>query len=1209
MRRRVYLGLLGSTVLIAFVASATARATRDDAAASYRPLPEAPGRWRAENAPGRMIVVFSADGIRVLSRGPDRPAWEWTLSPLRTGRPDDLAPAVSPSVLLAGDEIQLSRPGYTERFTNGPSGVRHAIDILPSAERGVLYFDFRVAGSLTAKVAEDGRTVEFRDRRAATVLAYRELRGIDAEGRDVAVLWDRLEGGRAPAGTLRLAVQGDDHLFPIRITALLTTSKVAALRPVEASSLTAPPAPAAPANDQCSGAEVIPGDGPFPRLSTVVDLTDATGIGDPPLPSCQNDVSHSVWFAFTPASSGEYSFSLCAEAPTATTVDDTVLSIYASSLGAGSCEGLVELPRGCDDDSCSGAGSRSILSRAALTAGITYRVVAWKFDGTAPPADASAVQLQVVQHPPPAAVPPNDRCGAAELVPGSGPFPYTTLLTPDVSGATTTDDPSPPSCQATVSRSIWYEFTPAVAGRYTFSVCADAPTGTSVDDTAMAIYTGACGGLTELPGGCDDDSCLGEAAQSVIDGVALTAGTTYHIGVWQYGITPPSAGNTAVQMRISQLLGPPNDGCAHAAPLTLDAPVSGSTVTAANDTQLASGSSCFSGVGQTGSTAPGGDLAYTFTAPSTGTYSFRVMGFDSARNAVLYVATDCPAGASPAIVAFCLGAANRNAAYPDEDVSCLPLSAGQTVYVYVDENAATPGGSFAIEANRCETEVEPNGSPAVAGELACGVEGAIAPAGDVDVFAVGVPDNGSRIFAMVDGAAGNSTDFDLRVTTATGTLEYDDLNNDAAFGTVAPNASGTPSIGDATFLRVSHYSASAQAEPYRLYAAIQPPAAAAQPEIEPNDTIGAATGGAGEYFAGTLAGTSDVDVFSFTAAASELVVLQLDLDPTRDNTPFNGSLALVGSTGVTLQGVNDTGSASSTVSGAGSLAANTPTSPGEAIAYRIRADGTYYAKVAASGGTAGNYLLSVAHDCKIGAPTDLAVSQTDAPDPVAPDGTVSYSIVVRNAGANPASTIVLRDDLPVGAALVSAAPTQGSCTGSGPVLCQLGNLAAGASASVAVVVRAPGSPGPVTNTAGVSMAVRESTPGNEISVETTQVGSTDPDGDGVPDAADCAPSDPSAWGLPGEATGLVFGSGKSLIQWSAPFSPGGLTVRYDLLRAGLASNFLSPTCVAYDITATSASDPATPGTAFFYLVRAENVCGGTLGSGAFGAARAAGSCP
>jgi uncharacterized repeat protein (TIGR01451 family) len=222
---------------------------------------------------------------------------------------------------------------------------------------------------------------------------------------------------------------------------------------------------------------------------------------------------------------------------------------------------------------------------------------------------------------------------------------------------------------------------------------------------------------------------------------------------------------------------------------------------------------------------------------------------------------------------------------------------------------------------------------------------------------------------------------------------------------------------------------------------------------------------------------------------------------------------------------------------------------------------------------------------------------------------VTYSITVRNLGAYPASVVALRDDLPAGSALISASATQGTCTGSGPVICHLGDLGSGGSADVTVIVAAPVTEGPITNLARASMAVRESSPGNETTSETTQVRSTDSDGDGVSDASDCAPSNPSVWAAPGEALGLLFPSGKTLLQWSVPSAPGGVAVQYDLLRSGTASNFLSPACVASNITATSASDPTVPGAVFFYLVRSENVCGGNLGMRSGGTPRTGGSCP
>ena len=64
-----------------------------------------------------------------------------------------------------------------------------------------------------------------------------------------------------------------------------------------------------------------------------------------------------------------------------------------------------------------------------------------------------------------------------------------------------------------VSRSIWYSFTPANTANYTIATCAAAPTGSTVDDTVIGVYTstGGCSGpFAQVPGGCDDDSCTVE---------------------------------------------------------------------------------------------------------------------------------------------------------------------------------------------------------------------------------------------------------------------------------------------------------------------------------------------------------------------------------------------------------------------------------------------------------------------------------------------------------------------------------------------------------------------------------------------------------------------------------------------------------------------------------------------------------------------------
>src|SRR4026207_1367898 len=75
---------------------------------------------------------------------------------------------------------------------------------------------------------------------------------------------------------------------------------------------------------------------------------------------------------------------------------------------------------------------------------------------------------------------------------------------------------------------------------------------TTVDDTVMAIYTGACGSLTEIPtadatDGCDDDACADEGLQSVIR-TQLNGGATYFIVGSEFDPTPPTAGHTAAQL-------------------------------------------------------------------------------------------------------------------------------------------------------------------------------------------------------------------------------------------------------------------------------------------------------------------------------------------------------------------------------------------------------------------------------------------------------------------------------------------------------------------------------------------------------------------------------------------------------------------------------------------------------------------------------------
>lgn len=574
-----------------------------------------------------------------------------------------------------------------------------------------------------------------------------------------------------------------------------------------------------------------------------------------------------------------------------------------------------------------------------------------------------------------AAGPTNDFCSAAEVIPGnagaSAPHYYYTAPK-DISLATTNGDPAR-SCQEFAYRSIWYSFTPNTNTIYTLAVCNDpaAPTATTVGDTVMAIYTssGGCAGpFTQVD--CNDDACGPSGLQSSITR-ALQADTTYYIVVWQYepeGEPPPG---TIVQLRVTRTIRPGNDTCATPVQVPLNFPVNGSTVNAEDNYRLAASGPCFSDVGQTPSTAPGRDVVYTFVAPRAGDYNFRVYNY-SQNNLVLYVAGACPLTGNPALVTTCLGAANRSPASSAEEVIAIPLAANQRVFIFVDEHTFTPGSSFTFEVNPCYRETEPNNTTTNASYLACGITGTIQPGSDVDFYHLGSPPSGSRVFLLVNGEAASTTDFDLRVTTETDTLEYDDQDNDLSYGSLSPNIAGAILPGGPAYARVDFRGA--PTEPYHVYAVVQPPISAAALEAEPNGTFAQASVADANYFYGRLdlpAPVADVDVYSFTAEGTELVFVSLDADPTRTNTPINARLELLDEFGNVLVTTDDNSFLSNTNSVPGSLAAFSPSSPAEAFVHRIANDGVYFVRVSASPGAVGpsalgDYLLSISKNCYAG---------------------------------------------------------------------------------------------------------------------------------------------------------------------------------------------------------------------------------------------------
>ena len=1006
--------------------------------------------------------------------------------------------------------------GLEHRITvSGPPASAEVADGAESAVRLLCFGDLASRPELRA----EGREAVFLGSDGNAVVSYRLVRLIDARGDEIEAKFAFVSSEIAPL-VLEVVADTRGARFPLNVhlrlahAAQLPIDRPSApsVRPlstkdkplVAGGAASRDSVAAAPTNDLCAGAQEIPRGGPFPYLTAITsDVTDATTTGDPPAPSCQSNVARSIWYTFRPLTSAWYTISACGDG-TGTTLDDTVIAVYTSSSGF--CGGTyTEVFGGCDDDSCTSENLQSVIRDLPLFAGTEYFIVVWQWGGSGAPAPGNtAVQLEISQYVPPPP-PVNDACAGAIVIP-PGPYPVQSQSV-EITSATRSGDPS--LCVSS-SHTVWYTFTPTQTGNYSITTCPVLAPGTTTNDTVLGVYAsaGGCGGpFTSIGCNDQDSTCSGGTSRSTVS-ANLTAGTTYYIVAGSYGLDPPVPGG--LQVAVSYNPPPANDSCTGTVPsLTLDRPALATLALAANDYQL-SGSACFTGVGQTASTAAGRDEVFSFVAPTAGSYSFRAIETEGGGDLVLYVASSCPAApASPATVGTCLGAANRNpyssTFQATEEVACLSLSAGQTAYVFVDEKSNPGfGGGFTLEVNRCTRESEPNGSPAQANALACGIEGSINPAGDLDYFSLGSPAAGSRVFALADQLPGNTTDIRMRVTTSADTLEFDDDANDTPFGALSPDVEGRALTGAPSYLQIGPYSGTTAQEPYRLYSVVQPAGSglggsSATPEVEPNGPSAAQANAAGNmFFSGTLQSTADLDLYRFCAKEGDLIFVGIDGDPLRNNTPINPIGYLFDRNGQPLVTVDDPDQTSDATPVTGSLTATTPRSPAEGMTWRGRYTGAYYAGVAVSVATVpvpyGDYLLSISDNCRIGTQmaSDLSVAMSASPDPVAARSTLAYTLTVANQGPDIALDPTVTVPVPANTSFLSAAPPSGwTCSlQTGAVNCTTACLASGDPQVLSVSVRVNQCAGTGTVISGVASVAgkfTDSVSGNNSAFATSNV--------------------------------------------------------------------------------------------------------------------------
>lgn len=117
---------------------------------------------------------------------------------------------------------------------------------------------------------------------------------------------------------------------------------------------------------------------------------------------------------------------------------------------------------------------------------------------------------------------------------------------------------------------------------------------------------------------------------------------------------------------------------------------------------------------------------------------------------------------------------------------------------------------------------------------------------------------------------------------------------------------------------------------------------------------------------------------------------------------------------------------------------------------------------------------------------DVGLTMTATPEPLLFNDKLTYTVTIRNNGPSVARAVIVTDLLPAGLSWISTTASQGACTGSTTITCNLGNLTNPGSATVTIVARAT-TAGSKINTVTVSKTEPDPNPANNAASITTNV--------------------------------------------------------------------------------------------------------------------------
>lgn len=299
-------------------------------------------------------------------------------------------------------------------------------------------------------------------------------------------------------------------------------------------------APTPPANDNCAAATSLTVNSSCTYSGGTTDGASQSNAG------CAGNADDDVWFSFVATNS--------VQNITVSPIDnlDLVFQLYSGSCGSLSSLACIDNTFTNDDEQYNAVG---------LVPGQTYFVRVYDYYA------GSTGDFQICITGTPTPTPTNDNpCSAIALPAVTSTCQYAQFTTVGATSTSAGLAPTPSSCvggsgaaiggYSASSKDIWFSITVPSSGNIDITSMPNGGAG-FITDGVMALYSGACGSLTQIA--CSDDHNYpgsGHDLLPFISASGLTPGTTVYLRYWGFG---SSQGNFGICVSTAS-----NDECADA---------------------------------------------------------------------------------------------------------------------------------------------------------------------------------------------------------------------------------------------------------------------------------------------------------------------------------------------------------------------------------------------------------------------------------------------------------------------------------------------------------------------------------------------------------------------------------------------------------------------------------------------------------------------